>query len=68
VAGVKIAVFWVVAPCILYFTDVSEIPAAFTNMGAHRIGGGDSKSLGIFTPEYMAQQPRRQPISVDILH
>jgi hypothetical protein len=51
VVGMKMTVFWVVAPCSLV-----EIYQCFRNLSASIIR---VMSTGKFLPDYMALQPRR---------
>jgi hypothetical protein len=61
----KMAVFWVVAPCSLVkFTEVSEVLAASIFRAISDDGGSkDLSNDGKLLPDYTALQPRRQPSS-----
>jgi hypothetical protein len=54
----KMAVFWVVVPCRLVWTDFTHCP----NDG----GSTDLLNIGELIPVYMELQPRRQPFSCHI--
>jgi hypothetical protein len=75
--SMKMAVFWVVAPCSL--VEVYQRfggPCCLHHQGdTHRLDGGGSKDLrnvGKLLPDYTVLQPRRQPssrrMSANILH
>jgi hypothetical protein len=63
-ASMNMAVFWVGAPCSLVEVYLRSIIRA-----THRPSDGGSKHLwnvGKPLPDYMAQQPRRQPSSIQL--
>jgi hypothetical protein len=62
----KMAVFWVVAPCCLVEVYRRFRGACCLHLQGPDDGGRKNGNVGKFIPDYMALQPRRQPSSYSL--